>query len=73
MGCESPERAIEEFRKMMKDMDLNNPMAGNLEAEMNVLSTSVNPVRLKNNPILIDTAIAHLLYESIVSKKKLIR
>ena len=38
MGCESPEQAIAEFRQMMADMDLKNPMAGNREEELEVLS-----------------------------------
>ena len=49
-----------------KDMELNNPVASNREAELNVLSTSVNPVRLKNNPVGIDEAEAYNLYSVIV-------
>lgn len=51
MGCDSPLQAIGLFRQMMKDMDLKNPVAGNREEELKVLSTSVNPIRLKNNPV----------------------
>ena len=66
MGCESPEQAIDEFRKMMKEMDLKNPVAENKEEEMNVLSTSVNPVRLKNNPVELDKIVICNLYNKIV-------
>lgn len=66
MGCEAPELAIVKFREMMKDMDLANPIAVNREEELKVLSTSVNPVRLKNNPVSIDEAEAFKLYEMIV-------
>ncbi len=66
MGCESPEQAIVVFREMMKDMELQNPVAGNREEELNELSTSVNPVRLKNNPVLIDMNSAYSLYIRIV-------
>ena len=66
MGCESPEQAIVVFREMMKDMELQNPVAGNREEELNELSTSVNPVRLKNNPVLIDMNSEYSLYIRIV-------
>lgn len=66
MGCESPEQAIVVFREMMKDMGLKNPEASNREEELNVLSTSVNPVRLKNNPVGIGEKEAYNLYSEII-------
>ena len=66
MGCDSPEQTIAEFHQMMEEMDLKNPVAENREEELNVLSTSVNPVRLKNNPVGLDKNTIHLLYEIIV-------
>lgn len=69
MGCDSPEQAIEEFRQMMKDMDLKNPVAENREEELKVLSTSVNPVRLKNNPIGLDVIVIEHLYSFIIKDK----
>lgn len=66
MGCENPVQAIAEFRQMMVDMDLKNPVAVNREKELEVLSTSVNPVRLKNNPVELDINAITILYETIV-------
>ena len=66
MECSSPTEAIEVFERMMSDMELANPVAGNREEELQVLSTSVNPVRLRNNPILIDIPAARKLYSIIV-------
>ena len=66
MVCENPEQAIAIFRKMMNDMELKNPEAGDREEELKVLSTSVNPVRLQNNPIRIGETEAYMLYNSIV-------
>jgi hypothetical protein len=66
MGCDNPEQAIAEFRQMMVEMELKNPVAENREEEMNVLSTSVNPVRLKNNPIFLDYSVIRSLYSIIV-------
>lgn len=66
IGCETPVKAIAVFREMMKDMELNNPVAGDREEELNVLSASVNPVRLKNNPIQIDSKASKMLYSIIL-------
>ena len=66
MGGETPAGALGVFRQMMVEMELKNPVAGNREEELEVLSTSVNPVRLKNNPIGIDSITAKQLYSIIV-------
>ena len=67
MGCNSPIDAIKVFEEMMKEMELLRPLAGDRETELDVLSKSVNPVRLKNNPIQIDQEAAKLLYNSILA------
>ena len=66
MGCESPKEAISVFRQMMKEMDLKNPVAGDREDEIDVLSHSVNPVRLKNNPVRLEGNTITNLYKLIV-------
>lgn len=65
-GCEKPVEAIAEFRQIMKDMELDNPKARNREEELNILSTSVNPVRLKNTPISLSVNSIFELYSKIV-------
>lgn len=66
MGSANPVNAIELFRKMMKEMDLKNPVSNNRDDEVHILSTSVNPVRLKNNPIELDRITISTLYNRIV-------
>lgn len=66
MGCNGADEAILEFREMMKEMELSNPVSASLEADLKVLSTSVNPVRLKNNPVKLDALVILRLYEKIV-------
>ena len=66
MGGESPNEAIAEFRQMMEEMDLKNPVAREREKEIDILSHSVNPVRLKNNPISLDVSVIRRLYEMIL-------
>jgi len=51
-------------------MELKNPVAGDKERELNVLSTSVNPVRLKNNPVVLENEeIIRRLYDAILINK----
>lgn len=66
MGCQTPTEAIAKFRQMIEEMDLKNPVAENREEELEVLSTSVNPVRLKNNPVEITGIVSNELYSMIV-------
>lgn len=66
MGCQTPTEAIAKFRQMIEEMELKNPVAENREEEMEILATSVNPVRLKNNPIGIDEKNSFELYSKIV-------
>ena len=66
MGCETLKQAIEVFRGMMKEMDLANPESVDKNEELKVLSTSVNPVRLKNNPIELNQNTIFDLYDNIV-------
>lgn len=67
MGCDNHEKAIAVFREMMVDMELANPVSANREEELKVLSTSVNPVRLKNNPIELGETTIVGLYSIILS------
>lgn len=67
MGCETPSLAIKVFRQMLKEMDMSNPVATNREEELDVLSRSVNPIRLKNNPVELDACSIICLYEIIVN------
>lgn len=66
MGCDSSVEAIALFRQMMADMELKNPVAGDRKVELVILSKSVNPVRLKNNPVGIDENQAKVLYDIIL-------
>lgn len=66
MGVTTPAEAIATIRHMMSEMELNNPSSDNKEADLEILSHSVNPIRLKNNPISIDEVASRQLYEKIV-------
>ena len=66
MGCETPSLAIKVFRQMMKEMDMSNPVVSNRKEELDILSRSVNPIRLKNNPVELDDIAIRILYDSIL-------
>lgn len=66
MGCENYCDAISKFQQMLIEMDLYNPVAKNLDKEIEILSSSVNPIRLKNNPILLDEKVLSSLYKIIL-------
>ena len=68
IGCENPKEAIGTFRQMMSELEMAHPTAepGHRTSDIELLSTSVNPVRLKNNPIKLNEETIHSLYEVIV-------
>ncbi len=67
LGSDSAKGAIKIIRNMMREMALDYPVAGeNIEEEIDTLSSSVNPVRLKNNPIELSAATIKNIYQSII-------
>lgn len=66
MGLKSPYAARDLFTCIAQDMKLQNPVACNRDEELEMLSTSVNSIRLRNNPIELDAPTIRSLYESIV-------
>lgn len=66
MDCRTPSQAILVFEQMMNKMGLTNPIAKNREEELTLLSQSVNPVRLKNNPVQITPEVSRILYNAIL-------
>ena len=67
IGCDTPLEAISYFRQMMIDLELRNPVSVNRDMEICLLSNSVNPVRMKNNPIRIKEGMIPSLYNRIVN------
>lgn len=63
-GCSRPKLATEKFDELLKGLKLEIPQA-ELE-DYEVLKTSVNPVRLKNNPVAMDMEAIDRLYHQIL-------
>ena len=66
MGVNTPAEAIALFRNMMKQMELSNPVSEHLPSDILLLSSSVNPIRLKNNPVGLDEEAIKFLYRKII-------
>ena len=69
MGCNRPMEAISVFRQIMKEMKMNNPDSDNLASDILLLTSSVNPIRLKNNPVKLDFCDIKELYSIIINKQ----
>lgn len=58
--------SLEQFGNMLKELQMSTPQAQNRPQELKVLAQSVNPIRLKNNPVELDEETLYGLYERIV-------
>ena len=67
MNVTTSQDAVLCFRKMMKEMSLANPVSTNKKQEVDILSHSVNPVRLKNNPVKLNEDNIRSLYLDIIN------
>ena len=66
MSANTIQDAINCFRIIMDEMQMQNPVSENREQDLKTLVTSVNPVRLKNNPVELDEETIWYLYQTII-------
>lgn len=66
MGCDLPYKGLMMFRAMMLSLDMPKLESKNRDAELDILTKSVNPERLKNNPVALDDFVIHCIYNKIV-------
>lgn len=66
MGCLNSEQAINNFRSMLTDLEMARIISKKRDEDIEILSQSVNPIRLKNNPIQLDVLTIRYLYELII-------
>lgn len=64
MGCDTPEQAADKLTAIYDKMEFKVPTA--TEEQYVELKTSVNPVRLKNHPILLTVETIDALYRKIL-------
>ena len=54
------------FKGMVEKLEMNYPSTENKEADLEVLAASVNPVRLKNNPVALSAEVLREMYGRII-------
>lgn len=57
---------LDQFMAMLNQLDMKYPETADKMTDVEVLANSVNPVRLKNNPVALSTEILREMYERIV-------
>lgn len=68
MGCENADAACRKFNEIFDSLNLSVPVAA--EEDFEILKNSVNPTRLKNNPVGLEMDDIDLLYHQILSERK---
>ena len=66
MGSDNPIGAIVLFRNMMKEMEIMYPSSTSKIDDIGILTKSVNPIRLKNNPVIISNTDIQSIYNLII-------
>lgn len=66
MHCDSAYKGLMMFRAIMFSLNMPQPQSKNREAELEILTWSVNPERLKNNPVKLDEETIHAIYDRIL-------
>lgn len=64
MGCNNGEEASNRFCALFDELEFSVPMAK--DEDFKIMNSSVNPIRLKNNPVALDEATIDMLYHQIV-------
>lgn len=67
MGCSDSNEAIALFRDIMRELDMRNVALQN-DSDIDVLTASVNAVRLINNPVKLNQTTLRAMYEVIVRR-----
>ena len=67
MDCPTAEKAAEKLAHIVDSLELKVPTVKNAD-DINILKTSVNPDRLKNNPVGLDVDTIEKLYKEILGE-----
>ena len=58
--------SLDQFQAMLTDMDMKYPKTVDEDTELEILAQSVNPIRLKNNPVALSIDVLKEMYRRIV-------
>ena len=68
MECDSPYKGMRMFQAIMVALDMPAPRSVSVEKDVDILTNSVNPVRLKNNPVVLPSSAIAYIYEQILTQ-----
>lgn len=66
LGVATPCEAILLFKKLLQTLNMASPVSTNENEDFEILTQSVNPIRLKNNPIKLEESVIRELYKQII-------
>ena len=66
MHCENTLDALIHFRALLIDLGIAKPHSNTRSDDIEILTHSVNPIRLKNNPVSLDEESIGMIYERIL-------
>ena len=66
MGCADAIEAVKRYKEMLKELDIVGPKA--TSEELDILASSVNASRLKNNPVALSKDVLYDLYQNITQR-----
>ena len=67
LECPSADKAADFMRNLLKVLELKRPNSEHRVKELEILTSSVNPVRLKNNPVALSDKVAYSIYNTIIT------
>lgn len=59
---------LNDFKNMLESMKMNAPTSIDKENDLDILASSVNPIRLKNNPVGLSSDVLKDMYRRIVTE-----
>jgi len=67
LNCLSVQDAIQKFREMLAVLQIGGARSSNKEYDIEVLTQSVNPIRLKNNPVKLSDEAVRTIYREVLN------
>lgn len=66
MGHNSAEEAVKDLRHILNELEISSPVTIDRLHDLDILSSTVNPIRLRNNPVELNIKSIYSLYGRII-------
>ena len=67
LECPSADEAANFMQTLLRVLELERPISEHRAKELEILTSSVNPIRLKNNPVALSDKVAFSIYNTIIA------